>query len=61
MKTEHDHVLMDHEQFNKLRSVEKHLYGDGSTMTEDTRRDLANYLNRLLNEIRDQNKTGDNQ
>lgn len=44
-------------QFAKLRMVEKRLYGDGSRLTEDARRDLANLLNLILSEIAEQHFT----
>lgn len=36
------------EDFAKLRVVEKRLYGDGRRLSEDARRDLANFLNVIL-------------
>lgn len=40
--------LIENEDFAKLREIERQLYGNGSSMTPDTRRDLANLLN-LIN------------
>ena len=42
------------EQLKRLRGIEKALYGDGSQLTSDKRRDLANALNVLLGQIEDQ-------
>ena len=39
---------LDSEVFQRLRYIEKQLYGDGSRLTEDRRRDLANYLNWII-------------
>jgi hypothetical protein len=41
-------------QFDILKNIEKRLYGDGSALTTDMRRDLANRLNVTLLEIKDQ-------
>jgi hypothetical protein len=49
-------LLLEPRQFNSLREIEKGLYGDGSALTPDTRRDLANRLNLILNQVRDQNE-----
>ncbi|QHF00673.1 hypothetical protein LCG56_28325 (plasmid) [Pseudomonas cannabina pv. alisalensis] len=42
------------EQIVRLRAITKRLYGDGSVMNADVRRDLANLLHRLLGEVADQ-------
>jgi hypothetical protein len=36
------------DDYQRLRGIERRLYGDGSTMTADERRDLANLLNLIL-------------
>lgn len=46
--------FVEPEQIARLRSISKGLYGDGSVMTADSRRDLANLLHRLLGEMADQ-------
>jgi hypothetical protein len=39
------------EDFNKLLYIEKALYGNGTHLTSDARRDLANLLNYLLHHL----------
>jgi hypothetical protein len=43
--------LCEEHMFRKLREISRRLYGDGSTLTLDERRDLANTLNYVLGEI----------
>ena len=40
--------LMDDDDFAKLQHVNKRLFGDGSILTPDQRRDLANLMHLLL-------------
>jgi hypothetical protein len=40
--------LFSPDEMQRLRAVEKGLYGDGSLLTADARRDLANLLNITL-------------
>lgn len=48
-------LRMEPRQFAILREIEKGLYDD-RPLTPDTRRDLANRLNLILNQVRDQNE-----
>lgn len=43
--------LVEPETYAKLRTVLRRLYGDGSHITADQRRDLANYLDVVLREF----------
>ena len=51
-----DVVTIDSWHLTRLRAVEKGLYGDGSILTADGRRDLANALNLVLSEMRTPNE-----
>lgn len=46
--------VLDEDQWRRLLGIEQALYGDGTVMSEDRRRDLANALNGLTHEIRTQ-------
>lgn len=46
--------FVEAEQLVRLRHISKGLYGDGSVLTADRLRDLANLLHRLLGELADQ-------
>ena len=46
--------VLEDEQLALLERVEDGLYGDGTSLTPDTRRDLANTLNLVLGQIRQQ-------
>lgn len=46
--------FVEAEQLARLRNISKGLYGNGSVLTADSRRDLANLLHRLLGEFADQ-------
>jgi hypothetical protein len=37
------------EQFAKLQQINKELFGDGTSLTPDRRRDLANLMHLILN------------
>jgi hypothetical protein len=43
--------LLDTAHYQLLRSLEKALYGDGSALTPDKRRDLANLLNLVMSRL----------
>jgi hypothetical protein len=43
--------LIDEDTFAKLKSVEKALYGNGTAMNADGRRDLANAMNSVMREV----------
>jgi len=43
--------LIDEAQFARLQRVEIALHGDGTQLTPDARRDLANSLSQLRSEI----------
>lgn len=49
---EHTIYLIEQYIYKKLLEVEQALYGDGTRLTPDARRDLANKLNLINNEIR---------
>jgi hypothetical protein len=53
MAEEHIIYMIDESQMKRLRFIEMALYGTGTPVTPDARRDLANNLNLVLNEIRD--------
>ena len=42
--------FMEPEDFEKLRKINKDLFGDGSLLTPDKRRDLANLMSLVLAE-----------
>jgi hypothetical protein len=50
-RTIHTMYIIEQHQMDKLFEVAKGLYGDGSILTSDNRRDLANLLNLILSEI----------
>ena len=39
------------DEFSQLKWIEKNLYGDGSNLNPDLRRDMANTLNYLLRSV----------
>lgn len=43
--------FVEPEQLAELRAINKALYGDGTPITPDRRRDLANALNMLVSSI----------
>ncbi len=52
--TEVPAYFVEPEQLAELRAINKALYGDGTPLTPDRRRDLANALNVLLGSIEKQ-------
>lgn len=52
--TEQPVYLIEPAQLDELRAINKALYGDGTHLTADQRRDLANALNVLLGQIEQQ-------
>lgn len=53
---EGDYLLIEPEQLAQLRLINSQLYGDGTLMSPDRRRDLADSLRIELDQIRDQNE-----
>lgn len=51
-----DQLLLDPEQLAQLRLINSQLYGDGTSLSPDRRRDLADSLRIELDQIRDQNE-----
>jgi hypothetical protein len=39
---------LDKEEFETLKAIERQLYGDGSALSADVRRDMANTMNYIL-------------
>lgn len=56
MAEKHTIYLLEQFQFDKLRRIENVLFGDGSHLTPDKRRDLANMLSQLLYEVEQYSK-----
>lgn len=52
--TEEPLYIIDNDQMMRLRLIEKKLFGDGTILTADKRRDLANQFNVLVGEISNQ-------
>jgi hypothetical protein len=46
--------LLEQYQLDRLRMINKALFGDGSHLTPDQRRDLANLMHLLLGDISQQ-------
>jgi hypothetical protein len=42
--------LIELDDFNKLKQINKDLFGDGSTLDPDKRRDMANLMHLVLND-----------
>jgi hypothetical protein len=47
---ENELYCFDEYEYKTLKWVEKNLYGDGSFLNPDLRRDMANALNYILND-----------
>lgn len=45
--------LVEPHRFRQLKYICKELFDDGSILTSDKRRDLANLMHLILNEVRD--------
>ncbi len=46
--------FLEEHQFNLLKTVQDKLFGDGSVLTPDERRDLANIMALILNQVSNQ-------
>jgi hypothetical protein len=51
---EADNYFIDRDQLKRLNDINKAMFGDGSNLTPDRRRDLANSMWLLLREVGDQ-------
>lgn len=55
---EPDAFIVESEQFTSLRQINNRLFGDGTHLTPDQRRDLANWMWSVLDQIQRQPTEG---